>query len=315
MRRLLVKSGSVSDSAMTFMRERLGSGVMEVADFEALRGTAELAEAEMVVGSLPKELIGEAGCLKWLQMGSAGVNSWIPFVPESVILTTAVGVFDEVVADHVFALLLGLTRGMGEARDHQREGRWRGVGRKLELAGKTTGILGYGSIGRGVARRAKAFGMRVVGLRRRPEADGLADEVVGMEDLDRVLERSQVLVVILPGTEHTRGLLDERALGLLPEGALVVNVGRGSAIRTEALIGALESGRLGGAGLDVTDPEPLPDGHALWGAPNTLITAHYGGQTGAYPEKFGELVVYNLGCYLEGRVGAMRNRVDRVWGY
>ncbi|WP_236254318.1 D-2-hydroxyacid dehydrogenase [Mucisphaera calidilacus] len=284
-------------------------------DLGEVHGTAALAEAEVVIGTLPKEAIGDAPKLRWLQMGSAGVNSWIPHVPEGVILTSAVGVYDEAMADHVFGLLLGLTRRIGEAQDRQREGRWRGAEGCLELAGMTMGIMGYGSIGRSVARRARAFGMRVVGLRRRPEPDALAEAVYGMEELDAFLARSEVLVVILPGTDHTRGKLDERALGLLPESALIVNVGRGSTIRTDALVAMLASGRVGGAGLDVTDPEPLPEGHALWTTPNTLITAHYGGQSQSYPERFGELVAHNLDCFLSGRVEAMRNRVDRVWGY
>src|SRR5262249_20977591 len=150
------------------------------------------------------------------------------------------------------------------------------------LAGRTIGILGLGTIGTGVARRAVAFGMRVVGTKQHPTPIPGVDRVLPPEEIDAVLREASVLAMTLPLTPATRGILGARELALLPEGAFVVNIGRGGQIDEAALVEALRSGRLGGAGLDVFAEEPLPLDSPLWSTPRLTITPHVAGDFPGY---------------------------------
>ena len=196
-----------------------------------------------------------------IQTLSAGVDWLVGQVPDGVIVCNARGVFDVPLAEWVVGAILATQRGLLQARDAQATGAWSSF-EPAELAGRRAVILGHGSIGSAVADRLRPFGVEVVGVARTAR-----DGVLGMGDLDGVLPTAEILVDLLPLTNETVGLLDARRLALLPDGALVVNAGRGRTVDTAALVRELERGRLRAA-LDVTDPEPLPPGHPLWTLPN-----------------------------------------------
>lgn len=212
------------------------------------------------------------GRLRVIQTLSAGVDWLVGHVPEDVQVCNARGVYDDPLAEWVVGVILAFQRGLLRARDSQAAGTWASF-EPDELAGRRVVILGFGSIGRTVADRLRAFDVEVIGVARSGR-----EGVLGLEDLDAVLPRADILVDLLPLTSETVGLLDGRRLALLPDGALVVNAGRGRTIRTAALLAELDRGRLRAA-LDVTDPEPLPDGHRLWSLPNVLITPHMAGDS------------------------------------
>ena len=238
----------------------------------------DLVDVEMIVpsvrtrGPLLELLAGPPGRLRVIQTTSAGVDWLIGHVPESVTVCNARGVYDAPLAEWVVGAILAMQRGLVESRDAQARHTWDAI-EPPELAGRRVVILGLGSIGTAIADRLRPFGVEVIGVGRTARAG-----VRGLDELDEVLGEADVLVNILPLTSETGGLLEARRLGLLPDGALVVNAGRGRTIDTAALVDELRDGRLRAA-LDVTDPEPLPPDHPLWGLPNVLITPHMAGDS------------------------------------
>jgi phosphoglycerate dehydrogenase-like enzyme len=218
------------------------------------------------------EVLRAPSRLRVIQTLSAGVDWLVGRVPEGVIVCNARGVYDSPLAEWVVGTILAFQRGLVQARDAQATGTWSSF-EPDELAGRRVVILGFGSIGTAVAERLRPFDVEIVGVARTPR-----DGALGLEDLDVALPRADVLVDLLPLTSETIGFLDARRLGLLPDGALLVNGGRGRTVDTPALIRELELGRLRAA-LDVTDPEPLPPGHPLWALPNVLISPHIAGDS------------------------------------
>ena len=217
-------------------------------------------------------LAGPPGRLRVIQTLSAGVDWLVGHVPPHVTVCNARGVFDAPLAEWVVGAILAMQRGLVRARDDQAKHEW-GSYEPDELRGKRVVILGLGSIGSAIAARLQPFEVDVIGVGRTAR-----DGVRGLADLDALLPSADVLVNMLPLTGETRGLLDARRLRLLPDGALVVNAGRGRTIDATALLGELTSGRLR-AVLDVTDPEPLPADHPLWALPNVLISPHIAGDS------------------------------------
>jgi len=240
----------------------------------------DLAEVELIVPSAPPRdsllelLAGPPGRLRVIQTTSAGVDWLIGRVPSHVTVCNARGVYDAPMAEWVLGAILAMQRGLVESRDAQARHAWEAI-EPPELLGRRVVILGLGSIGAAIADRLRPFGVEIVGVARTAR-----DGVRGLTDLDRILGDAEILVDVLPLTGGTAGLLDARRLGLLPDGALVVNVGRGLTIDTAALVEELRTGRLRAA-LDVTDPEPLPPEHPLWELPNVLITPHMAGDSPA----------------------------------
>ena len=224
------------------------------------------------------EALRAPGRLRVIQTLSAGVDWLIGRVPEGVVVCNARGVYDGPLAEWVVGAILAFRRGFVRARDAQAAGEWASFELE-ELAGRRVVILGFGSIGTAVAERLRPFGVEIVGIARTHR-----DGALGLEELDAVLPGADVLVDLLPLTGETAGFLDARRLALLPDGALLVNGGRGRTVDTPALIRELEAGRLLAA-LDVTDPEPLPPGHPLWTLPNTLITPHVAGDSDRAAER------------------------------
>jgi len=237
-----------------------------------------LAEVELIVPdarsrpALLELLGGGAGRLRVIQTTSAGVDWLIGRVPEHVRVCNARGVYDAPLAEWVVGAILAMQRGLVQSRDAQARHEWNAL-EPAELLGRRVVILGLGSIGSAIADRLRPFGVEVTGVGRTAR-----DGVLGLAQLDEVLRDAEILINMLPLTTETRGLLDARRLSLLPDGALVVNGGRGRTIDTAALVAELRTGRIRAA-LDVTDPEPLPPDHPLWEIPNVLITPHMAGDS------------------------------------
>ena len=217
-------------------------------------------------------LAGPPGRLQVIQTLSAGVDWLAGHVPAHVLLCNARGVYDGPLAEWVIGAILAMQRGLVRARDAQARGEWT-VHEPDELVGRTVVILGMGSIGTAIADRLRPFDVEIVGVAR-TRRDGL----LGLGDLDDLLTRADILVNMLPLTSETDGLLGARRLALLPDGALLINGGRGRTVDTDALVREATAGRLRAA-LDVTDPEPLPARHPLWSLPNVLISPHIAGDS------------------------------------
>jgi phosphoglycerate dehydrogenase-like enzyme len=220
------------------------------------------------------ELLRRMSKLRVIQTLSAGVDRLLPIVPTGVTLCDAGGTRDVAVAEWVLAAILACTRALPELRDLQREHSW-GWRRSEELAGSTVMILGYGAIGTAVEARLAPFEVEVIRIARRARAG-----VHSVDELRSLLPLAEIIVVLLPLTPATTGLINGDLLARLRPDALLVNAARGGVLDTGALLELLQAGRLSAA-LDVTDPEPLPADHPLWEAPGVLITPHLAGDTAA----------------------------------
>jgi phosphoglycerate dehydrogenase-like enzyme len=237
------------------------------------------------------ELLSRMSGLRVIQTLSAGVDWLLRFLPAGVTLCDAGGARDTAVAEWVLAVILASQRDLGELRDHQREHRWEWHS-SSELAGSTVMILGYGAIGAAVEQRLAPFDVEVLRVARHARAG-----VHAVEELGSLLGTADIVVVLLPLTPATRGLLDGDLLALLRPGALLVNAARGPIVDTAALVELLEAGRVRAA-LDVTAPEPLPAGHPLWDAPGVLITPHFAGDTPAAERRAFALVGEQVRRYI-----------------
>jgi len=280
----------------------------------------QLAAADALVGwNLDRETLAAAPRLRWMHAAGAGVEQFDlqGLARRAVLLTNSSGVSAPNMAEHVLGMMLALARRFPTLVRAQSRRAWRDLETHREVAelqGQTVLVVGLGAVGRAVAERAAALGMRVLAVRRRqgerpPSVAALFD--VGA--LPEALAEADHVVVALPNTPGTRGLIDAAAFAAMKPGAMIYNVGRGSAIDSAALTEALLSGRLGGAGLDVTDPEPLPADSPLWDKENVLITAHTSGATPRYWERQSALIAENIGRMQRG--DPLRNLVDLEAGY
>jgi phosphoglycerate dehydrogenase-like enzyme len=232
--------------------------------------------------------------LRVVQTLTAGVEHIRRVVPEGVLLCNGRGIHNASTAELALTLTLSALRGVpGFVRD-QDDGRWN-QGWRPSLADATVLVVGYGAIGRDIERRLQPFEVEVLRVARTRR-----EGVDTLEDLPDLLPRADVVILVVPATSETRGLVDARFLGAMRPGALLVNVARGSVVVTGDLVDALRAGRVAAA-LDVTDPEPLPAGHPLWSAPNVLITPHVGGATPAMWPRAYRLVRDQLERFASGR--------------
>ena len=233
--------------------------------------------------------LGECSNLKVIQIPSAGYEHAAPFVPEGVVLANARGVHDSRVAEMTLGLIVAQRRHLPQFFDAQRRGGWEPVWFARGLADSRALIVGYGSIGAAIATRLRACEVHVEGVARtaRVEEDGTVVHAVA--DLLEVLPLFDIVIVVTPHDDSTDKLFNAATLAALPDGAMLVNVGRGKVVDTDALVAELMSGRLHAA-LDVTDPEPLPAGHPLWTAPNCIIVPHVAGGEDLTNRRFTDLV-------------------------
>ncbi len=233
--------------------------------------------------------------LRVVQLQSAGYDGVAERLPPGVTLCNATGVHDDATAEHAVGLVLASLRGIPESvRQH---GHWTPLPGRRSLADSRVLVLGYGSIGRALTERLLPMKAVVTAVASRERDDDLVGRVRAVADLPALLPEQDVVVVLVPLHDTTRRLLDDTAMGLLPDGALVVNVARGPVVDTDAVL--RHAGRLRFA-LDVTDPEPLPDGHPLWSAPHVLVTPHVAGGTTAMLPRMAALVRDQLGRRVAG---------------
>ena len=290
---------------------------VEVVRPAAGEAASALKDADIVVGWPGEEQLKAAEKVKWIHLGSAGADVAVRsrLVRErGIVVTNSSGVFGIPIAEHVLGLMLALSRKLHEAIQSQVEGVWRRPEGAGELYGKTAGILGLGDIGTEVAKRAKAFGMHTIAVKRRVAAKPeWVDELYGEEGVDLLVQRSDFVILCLPGTNSTQKVLSRERIWAMKPDAFVINIGRGSLIDEEALIEALEVGRIKGAGLDVFGTEPLPAGSPLWKMKNVIISPHYSGANPYHADRSIAIFCRNLEQYLKGT--PMENRVDFEHGY
>lgn len=286
--------------------------------------TAELlADTDVILGNLdsPSQARWASG-LKWIQLNNAGTEGYCEpgLLPEGAVLTNATGAYGLAISEHMIACLFMLRKKLNLYYADQLRREWKREGHVGVIQGTTVLVIGLGDIGRTFARKMKALGCHTIGIRRRVSekplaGDAAADEVYGMDELDRLLPSADVVALSLPGNAATYHVLNRQRIGLLKPDAVVLNVGRGTAIDTDALSDALYAGKIAGAALDVTDPEPLPSDHPLWNAPGALITPHISGGY-SLPETLEQICgifAENLERFRKGE--PLRNVVDMGTGY
>lgn len=275
---------------------------------------SHLLDAEVIAtwsgAQVKKALLGDR--LKWVQFFAAGVDS-LPLAEmkeKGVYLTNASGVHGAPISETMFAMILAFARGIGAAIGDQKNHLWRRGGYALtEIHEKTLGILGVGAIGLEAARIGKAFGMRVLGLRRGGKPAENVDEMYAPENADEMLEKCDYVMNVLPWTPETEGFMDARRFSRMKKTACYVSAGRGATTDQDALIDALKTGKIAAAGLDVTTPEPLPPDSPLWEMDNVILTPHMAGLTDRYFERAIGILLENLKAYID--TGApLKNVVD-----
>jgi len=282
--------------------------------------TAPQADA-LLVWTASRDLLQQvfalAPQLRWLHSRSAGLDSLLfpALVDSPVPLTNSSGVYSRSLGEFVALGVLFFAKDLHRMQRNQAAGRWSPY--DVDMAeGKTMGIVGYGDIGRAAARLAKALGMQVIALRRRPEqshGDPLVDEVLGNERLLELMARSDYVVVAAPLTPDTRGLVGAQAIAAMKPTAVMINVGRGAVIDEPALIDALRHRRIRGAALDVFAQEPLPEGHPMYGLDNLLLSPHCADHTQTWIDDAMVFFTENLERFLRGE--PLRNVVEKRLGY
>lgn len=277
----------------------------------------ELADADAIIGGPSEEMVKAAPKLRWVQVISAGVEPYLfpAMVNSDIVLCNAKTLSSPAIADHGFAMLLALTRQIPQFLADKRDQTWARKGYPLlELDGGTALIIGTGGIGSAVARRAKGFGLRVIGIDPKefpPRPD--FDEMYYPDHLDPVLPRADVVFLCAPHTKESEGMLGPKQFELMKQDAFFIALSRGKVYHLDSLVKALDSKRLAGAGVDVIEPEPLPKGHPLWGFENVVITPHIATQgQGGSPRRM-ELIRDNIERFANGE--RLRNVVDKQKGY
>ena len=277
----------------------------------------EIVDADAVIGGLSQDQFAKAKNLKWVQTYSAGVEGlrWKEFLDSNVVLTNCKIVQGPNIADHAMAMLLALTRGINIFFSEKEKEHWSREGRELlELQDMTAVVIGVGGIGSQIAQRAHGFGMKVIGVDPKDLPPNInVTRMVYPSQLDTVLPLADVVFVSAPLTPESRHMMGPHQFELLKKSAFFVAVSRGGLYDTPSLVKALDSHNLAGAGLDVTDPEPLPAGHPLWKFPNVVVTPHVAGNSpGSYARRV-TVFKENIGHFVRNE--PMRNVVDKQKGY
>jgi phosphoglycerate dehydrogenase-like enzyme len=309
----------VPDSVLIRVRD-ISPAIEVVTEQEFRARPAWLNEADVLYTQrIAPELVAAAPKLKWVQTFGAGVE-WLltPSLCErhELLVTNASGIHAQPVAEHVLGLMLTFSRQLHHAARKQAERHWdsaalqAGVG---ALSNATLGLVGLGAIGRRIATIADAFGMRVTALKRTASNAPGVERVFGPGQLVPFLKQAEYVVNTLPLTPRTRGYFGPQEFAAMRSDAVFINIGRGTTVQTDALLGALRSGAIAGAALDVTDPEPLPVDHPLWSMPNVILTPHYAGAHPGYVQRASAIFLENLARFVVG--GPLTNIVDKQAGY
>ncbi|MGH2544718.1 MAG: D-2-hydroxyacid dehydrogenase [Ardenticatenaceae bacterium] len=298
---------------------RLAPDMKLVVTDDRARMRQVLEDVEIAAGWLPPELVRQMPRLRWYQQWPAGAD-WLLRHPEAAerafILTNTSGLHAIPMTEQVLAYLFAFARRLPDAvRTQGRREWWAPRGETLfEVTGKTMLLIGVGAIGAKTAQAAAALGVRVLGVRRDP-AESVAGvaRMVGPDELDKVLPEADFVVLTVPRTAQTKGMIGEHELRQMKPSAILINIGRGGTVDDEALARALREGWIAGAGLDVFETEPLPAESPLWEMDNVIITCHYGGATPHYNERAMEIFLDNLRRFRAGE--PLRNVVDKGRGY
>ncbi|MEW4286294.1 D-2-hydroxyacid dehydrogenase [Priestia koreensis] len=279
----------------------------------------DFSDAEVIIGwkKAMEQHLSQTKSLKWIQTWSAGVNS-LPLEDlskKNVTITSANGVHAYPISETIFAFMLGLTRKIHTYVQNQQEKKWHHGDLKLEIHGKTVGILGIGAIGKETAKIAKAFGMNVIGMRHSGKDADYVDQMYKPEQLNELLPQCDYVVVTLPLTDDTHRLIGKEQFQAMKNTAFFINIGRGDIVIEEELIDALQNEEILGAGLDVFEHEPLQETSPLWEMDNVIITPHTAGSTEHYEQRVIEdIFLPNLKSYVENSTPSI-NVVDYKKGY
>jgi phosphoglycerate dehydrogenase-like enzyme len=291
--------------------------IVVVTDRESL--LREVRTADALVGEMDPEILEHAGQLKWVQALASGVDAFLfdAFIESDIVLTSEKGLVGPHLADHALALLLGLTRMIPQAarqRNWDSDMRMRMRMHNRELTGKTAAIIGLGGTGTAVAERARAFSLRCLAVDPDvTEGPEYVEQIVPPDCLLDVARDSDIIFVCCPKTSETTNMIGADVFDAMPPEGYVINVTRGGIIDEQALMTALDSGKLAGAGLDVTSEEPLPDDHPLWQYDNVLITPHTAGASQHRVERILERVFTNIERFQRGEL--LEGVIDKRKGY
>ncbi len=303
------------------------SKIKEIEGLEVVKATEpddiarEITDAEILYAlKITQEEFSKAKKLQWIQSPFVGVDSvLINDVKNSdVIVTNSKGIHASQASDHVFALILAFARRLPELFEDQKKRKWRPrhpfpFDPLDELHGKTLGIIGLGSIGREIARKGKCFGMHVVGMKNNPTRVENVDRVYRKDEINELLEISDYVVLCVPLTHETAGMIGENELKRMKNSAYLINIARGEVVDEKALVKALKEGWIAGAAIDVAENEPLPENSELWDLDNIIITPHVAGSTPHYWERAVSIFTENLKRFLAGK--ELINVVDKSKGY
>lgn len=309
---LVVGRGGDSISAI-----RAAAPGSEIVAGEQGRLEEQARDADAIIGTINPKLFQAAKKLKWVHIYSAGVENYrFPeFINSDVMLTNGKIIQGPEIADHAMAMLLALTRDLRTAIVNRTKEEWpKGGWKAIELRGKTAVVIGVGGIGSQIAQRAHAFGMAVIGVDPKEISfQNYLSKVVPPDRLDTVLPLADVVFVSAPHTPQSEGMMGPKQFESMKKGSYFIAVSRGKLYNSEALVKALDEKRLAGAGLDVTNPEPLPKGHALWKFENVIITPHIATVSDGVGARANELLLDNVARFVRGE--PLRNLVDKQKGY
>ncbi|MDO4960801.1 MAG: D-2-hydroxyacid dehydrogenase [Eubacteriales bacterium] len=272
-----------------------------------------LKDADIVIGQPEAGALKAAENIKWLQSRFSGVDNYLApgVLGDDVIITSATGAYGQSVAEHIFAMMLGIMKKLPFYRDNQMNSLWNDEGAGMSPEGKKVLIIGTGDLGSNFAVFCKAFGAHTIGVRRDPSkgAEGI-DEMHGMDEIDELIKTADVVVTLLPHSEEMKGFFNYERFMSMKKDAIFINAGRGPIVDSDGLNRALSEGQLFGAALDTTAPEPLPADHPLWKQPRAIITPHVAG--GDHIEntiiKVSNIAIRNLKAYLAGEPMINRKR-------
>ncbi|MGE5654844.1 MAG: D-2-hydroxyacid dehydrogenase [Bacillota bacterium] len=307
----------VEERHRQLLESKAPSANITYADRKAVTA-AQVQSAHAIIGNPPVAMLKGATKLEWVQLQSAGVGAYGEpgALPNGTTLTNASGAYGLAISEYMLGVLLELIKKLHFYRDQQAEGSWTEHGHVKSIYGSTVLVVGLGDIGGEFAQRMKALGAYTIGIRRADaNKPDYLDELHFMDDLKALLPRADFVAMSLPSTKLTRKIINQETLQLMKRDAVLINVGRGDAIDTDALCDALESGHLLGAALDVTDPEPLPKEHRLWQMKNAVITPHVSGGD-SLPETTERIIricANNLEAYVNGK--SLNNVVNLSAGY
>lgn len=317
-----VKAWQIPDEGVQHLQRRFPDVTFTHATDDATRERALRTCDVAYTWILSADEVARAERLKWVHTSAVAVETIaLPALfARNIVVSNSRGVQAQPIAEHVFAVLLGLAKQLPVVLEQQRARRWSQndlIGDRLPwlLRGKTLGLIGVGTIGSEIALLGDAFGMHVIGLRRRPANEQIpgVHEMLSYGDLDTLLQRSDVIVIAAPLTPATTNMIGAPQFARMKRGAVLINVGRAKIIDQVALTEALHSGQLGGASLDVFHQEPLPADDPLWAAPNTILTPHSSGFRRGHWDEVIELFADNLQRFRRGE--EVRFRVDPTLGY